>query len=88
VHISFAHNCASAPNGKQQWEGTALHSINKASHRVADKGIDVMKLGRWCWTQYRGRNNHVVRIIGAYRPNFPMGPRSVYTQQNCAFGEK
>lgn len=46
-----------------------------------DKGIDESYLGRWCWTRYRGRNNHILRIVCAYRPNHPMGPLSVYLQQ-------
>ncbi len=32
-----------------------LLSMNKAAHRVIDKGLDASGLGRWCWTRYRGK---------------------------------
>jgi hypothetical protein len=32
-----------------------LLSMNKAAHRVIDKGLDASGLGRWCWMRYRGK---------------------------------
>jgi Reverse transcriptase (RNA-dependent DNA polymerase) len=80
LHLSYANNCTSSPLAPHQWGGTALFSINKAAHRVIDKGCDKSKLGRWCWTRYRGKNNLTLTIITGYRPNPPSGPLSVYAQ--------
>jgi hypothetical protein len=66
---------------------TALLSINKGD-QVSDKGIDESNLGCWCWTRYRGRNNHMLHIICAYRPNFPTGPLSVYWQHRSTLLER
>jgi hypothetical protein len=62
-----------------QWGGTALFTINKASHRVISKGKDDTKLGRWRWTRFRGENNNTLRIFSAYGPNPPTGPLSVHS---------
>jgi hypothetical protein len=62
-----------------------LLSLNRAAHRVIEKGCDKTKLGRWCWTRYRGKNNHTLRIITSYRTNPPSGPLSVYAQQRSFF---
>jgi hypothetical protein len=88
THISFAHNCTNPPRGKHQWGGMALLSINKAAHQVSDKGIDESSLGCWCWTHYRGRNNHILYLVCTYRPNFPTGPLSVYSQQRSTLLER
>jgi hypothetical protein len=80
VHLSHSHNCTSRPTAPHQWGGTALFSLNKSSHRVIGKGADETKLGRWCWTLYRGRNNHTLRLYTGYCPNPPSGPLSVYAQ--------
>jgi len=50
---------------------------------VISKGSDASKLGRWSWTKYKGKANHTLCIISAYRPNPPTGPFSVYAQQNA-----
>jgi len=60
THISFAHNCTSPPKRRQQWEGTALISNNKAAHRIIGIGFDSSHLGRWCWTRYQGKNNRTL----------------------------
>ncbi len=88
THINFAHNRSSPTSGKHQWGGTALFSINEAAHRVLDKGIDDSNLGRWCWTRYKGRNNHILRIVCAYRQNFPTGHLSVYSQHRSTLLER
>ncbi len=48
------------PTVTQQLGGTALFSIDKASHRVVEKGIDESKLGRWVWTRYRGKKTQTL----------------------------
>jgi hypothetical protein len=53
-------------------------------HRVISKGADPNRMGRWCWTRYRGRNNHTLRIFSCYCPSPPSGPLSVYSQQCSA----
>ncbi len=86
VHISYSNNTTSAPIQPHQYGGTALFSLNKASHRVISKGQDESQLGRWVWTRCRGRNNHTLRIITGYRPNPPSGgPFTVYSQHRLYF---
>jgi len=82
LHISHAFNYTRPPIQPLQYGGTAIFSINKAAHRVMDKGQDASSLGRWCWTKYRGRNGHTLRVVSAYRPNPPQGPYSVYAQHS------
>jgi hypothetical protein len=88
VHISYGHNCTNKPSTSHQWGGTALFSLDKAAHRVIGKGRDDTKLGRWCWTLYRGRNNHILRIFTGYCPNPPSGPLSVYAQHRRFLASK
>jgi hypothetical protein len=82
THINFVHNQFTHTRGKHQWGGggTALLSINKAAHQVLDKRMDKPNLGCWCWTRYKGRNNHILHTVCAYRPNSHMGPLLVYSQ--------
>jgi hypothetical protein len=85
LHLNYSNNITLQPSTHRKFGGTALFSINKASHRVVEKGKDNSNLGRWVWTRYRGRNNQTLRIIAAYRPNPPSGPFTVYAQQNAYF---
>ena len=64
LHLSMAFNGSSAPRTSRQFGGVALLSMNKAAHRVIDKGLDASGLGRWCWTQYRGKASNTLRVIG------------------------
>lgn len=84
-HLSWAHNQNSPPRQARQYGGTALFSINKAAHRVMEKGMDPSNLGRWTWTRYKGKRNHFLRIFVAYRPNPTQGPFTVYAQHNAFF---
>jgi len=88
LHICHSFNTSSPPVHQQQWGGTAIFSVNKAAHRVQKKGYDESNLGRWCWTQYKGQNSHTLHIVSAYRPNFPNGPLSVYTQHRTTLLER
>jgi len=84
-HISYSYNCSDIPIKKHQHGGTAIFSIDKSAHRVSGKGVDPSMLGRWCWTRYKGRNNHSLYFISAYRPNPPGEPYTVYAQQQQFF---
>jgi len=84
-HISYSYNCTDIPIKKHQHGGTALFSTNQSAHQVHCKGVDPSMLGRWCWTKYKGRNNHTLCIISAYWPNPPGGPYTVYAQQQHFF---
>jgi len=77
VHLSLTHNHTMTPIANKRWGGTALFSLNQASHRVIDKGCDPTNLGRWCGALYRGKNNHLLRVFSAYCPN-PL--QSVFSQ--------
>jgi hypothetical protein len=68
-------------NKSLQWGGSALFSLNQAAHGVVDKSWDPTNMGRWCWTKFRGRNNHCLRIFLAYCPNPPSGPGFVAALQ-------
>jgi hypothetical protein len=57
-NITTAHNYNSLSREKQQFGGSALINIGKASHRICGKGMDKTKLGRWVWVRYRGKSNH------------------------------
>jgi len=59
-HVTWCHNRTSAPRQARQYGGTALFSVNKAAHRVVDKGIDSSNLGRWSWTRYKGKESHTL----------------------------
>lgn len=76
----MSHNCTSKLVTPHQWGGTSLFSINRAAHRTTGKGIDASGLGRWCWTQYKGKKNHFLQSFSCYCPNPPNGPLSVYAQ--------
>jgi hypothetical protein len=54
--------------------GSVLFSINKTSDLVLDKGKDESQLGCWCWTRYRGRTNHVLRIFWPTAPTSRLAP--------------
>ena len=82
--FEFGAQLCYPPVDRRQWGGNAIFSINKAAHRVIDKGSDPLKLGRWCWTKYRGRDNHILKVYCAYCPNPPSGPLSVFSQQRSA----
>jgi hypothetical protein len=67
---------------RKQFGGTAIFSIYKAAHREDSKKGDSLNLGRWTCVRFRGKNNHIMCIISAYRPNLPSGgPYTVYAQQ-------
>jgi hypothetical protein len=83
-HLSISSTTATPPVDRRQWGGNAIFSIDKAAHRVIEKGSDPLKLGRWCWTKYRGKDNQTLRIYCAYCPNPPSGPLSVFSQHRVA----
>ncbi len=84
-HVSWTHNRTNHPRQARQYGGCSLFSIDKAANRAVDKGYDKTNLGRWVWTRYKGRGNHSLRVITAYRPDPPQGPFTVYAQQNAYF---
>jgi hypothetical protein len=84
-YVSWAHNRTSYPYQARQYGGTALFAANKAAHRAIEKGIDDSGLGQWTWTRFTGKGNQTLRILVAYRPNPPLGPFTVYAQQNAFF---
>jgi exonuclease III len=88
LHLSYSHNCTNIPTSNHQWGGTALFCIDKAAHRSTEKGVDSSGLGRWCWTQYKGKKHHSLRIYSVYCPNPPTGPLTVYAHHRHYFNSK
>jgi len=84
-HASWSHNRMATPAQPKQFGGIALFLVNKAAHRAVEKGHDKSNLGRWAWTQYKGKRNQTFWIIVAYCPNPSQGPYTVYAQQNAYF---
>ena len=74
---------------KTQYGGTAQISRHAAALRQIEQGTDPEGLGRWCWQLYRGKNNSLLRVITAYRPNFKdtAQVQTVYIQQRKRFLE-
>ena len=87
-HLSFAHNTTMPPVTATQYGGTALFSIGSSAHRVIEKGCDSTNLGRWTWTRYRGKNNHTLLIITAYRPNVRIYYIYYLLRSNAADGQR
>jgi hypothetical protein len=83
LHISHANNTTFPPVSEKQFGGTAIFSINDTAHRVWGKGFDASLLGRWLWTTFKGKNNHMLTVIAAYRPNPPSaGFMGTHSRQN------
>jgi hypothetical protein len=61
--------------------GTALIATNEVVHRVMESMSNPME--HWCSTKFRGKGNHAIRFISAYRcvKNIH-GPLSVWSQQH------
>jgi hypothetical protein len=74
---------------KTQYGGTAQISRHAAALRQIGQGTDPEGLGRWFWQLYRGKNNSLLRVITAYRPNFKdsIQFQTVYIQQRTRFLE-
>ena len=57
THTVRAYNQNQQCTSKTQWGGTAQISRGQAAFRVMASGRDPTHLGRWVWTQYRGKGN-------------------------------
>jgi exonuclease III len=51
-----------------QFGGVGILALGKTSFYAAGSGIDPKKLGRWCWTRYKGKANTYLRFVSFYRP--------------------
>jgi len=60
--------------------GVSIWSINDATHRVLERGVDQTGLGRWGFVRYQGRNGVTTRVYSVYRPCKSAGPNTVYSQ--------
>jgi hypothetical protein len=88
LSLSTAWNMTIPRSEPHQVGGTAIFSIGHAAHWVLSKGADRSVLGRWCWTRFRGKDNHYLRIISAYRLNDSKGPLTAYSQHKRFFQQK
>ena len=64
-----AWNSQSHQRKHQQYGGTAILALGRTTFYAAGSGFDPTKLGRWCWTRYRGAEGMHLHIISFYRPN-------------------
>ena len=70
----------------KQYGGVAILAYGETSFYAAGSGIDPSKMGRWCWTRYRGKDEKYLRVVSFYRP-VPSAPTGVKTvsavQRRC-----
>jgi exonuclease III len=64
----------------KQYGGTFQLTMGQLASRVAETGVDDRNLGRWAWTQFKGRNGHSTRIVSVYVPCRSDGEETVYKQ--------
>ncbi len=65
----FAHNRHGSPPGTMQYGGVGALALGETRHRLCGTGEDLTGLGRWVWMRYKGKGEHHLRVVGAYRPN-------------------
>jgi len=78
---SVTHNKQDTFGDVFQPGGAAILTLNKFAHKTTKPGDDTTGLGRWCWTRLRGKENHFLRIVSAYRPCESDGHLTTYQQQ-------
>ena len=66
----------------KQYGGTFQLTMGQLAARVADTGVDDRNLGRWAWTQFKGRHGHSTHIVSVYVPCCSTGEETVYKQQS------
>eukprot|EP00978_Attheya_sp_CCMP212_P045986 scaffold368430_cov59-Attheya_sp.AAC.5 len=80
LHTRSACNKTEKLKRDSQIRGTAMFSVNEASHRVNMSGSDESGLGRWVWTRYVGKGGKHLRVN--YFDGITPTPReAVYLQQ-------
>jgi hypothetical protein len=68
--------------GLKQFGGTFHLSMGQIAPYVAETGVDDRNLGRWAWSQFKGRNGHSTQIVSVYVPCRSMGEEMVYKQHS------
>jgi len=68
-HLTRAWNQTNTITEQSQFGGVALITRNKTAHCISEQGADTTGLGRWAWTQYRGRQGHYTRVVGLLPPS-------------------
>jgi hypothetical protein len=66
----------------KQYGGTFQLTMGQLASRVTDTGVDDRNLGRWAWTQFKGRHGHSTHIVLVYVPCCSEGEETVY-KQHC-----
>jgi hypothetical protein len=80
IHISNAYAYKFPAHSPNLTGGTAVFTLNNATHQVNDKTQD--EYGRWSSTKLQGCQSSSVRLISAYRCVRNLtGPLSVWNQQ-------
>lgn len=79
-HI-ISNNQMESPQHTHQPGGTMNITKGQAMFRIIAQGVDLSKMGRWCWTLLSGKRGVNTRIITAYRPCVSNGLKSTYRQQ-------
>jgi len=57
-----------AKHGINQRGGTCSAAVGQIAHRINKVGKDKKGLGRWVWLEFKGRENHTIRVYTAYKP--------------------
>jgi hypothetical protein len=85
----FVHNRHGSPTGTLQYGGVGTFALGPTRHRLCSTGEDLTGLGRWVWMRYKGKGEHHLRVVGAYRPN-PQGTgeHTVHAQHQKYFLQK
>jgi len=88
VHSAFNTHHKNTERKAHLQGGVSVWSINDASHRVLERGVDTTGLGRWCYVRYQGRGGITTRVYSIYRPCKSEGPNTVYAQHTRYMAEK
>ena len=80
---TFATSKVGARGDKFLPGGVASMVVGKWTGRCLDAGQDPTGMGRWTWQKIRGKGEHIITQITAYRvpQESPPGPTTAYMQQ-------
>ena len=92
LHTSVGYNTVEKDQFIFQPGGTAILTKGEPVSRIMKSGSNSHRMGRWCWTKYRVKDEMVVRIVMVYRvgksnPN-PTATLTAYSQQRWILNDE